>query len=308
MSNKSFNSIKEKSGSAYDSIKKILQNPMTSQVATSFAFYAKSESLKSEFQGGINGQQDAYRHILWAAQTRRRMAEIYPDASPEELDMATKEALSAHEDSGSIRGQSLDSESMDIHNNDIGISVGREAYEKKLDIVQTQDKIGRIVTESDGKGENGGPFWQDESDPDRVPPKNNSKDANDLDGFKKDFEKPLTVGEELRRVYRKTMGLPEENQMPQEMKEYPEPRSGMPEPDDAEIDPQTGKRFGDMGVGEYLTALHRWLKNQKANDNAPHANQNLKEANSGGEVSVKAHSREGGKEQVRGYTRRKPQG
>ncbi len=301
-----YKDVKDRLNKAAPVIDKVARNPISAYTAKSNSGDVLNAASGSGFPGPAGGQQDAFRHILWAAETRKQVGEMMPGQNPDVLDKAAREVLLANEDLAVYESrQNPQDKAMDVHNNDIGIQIGKNAV-NKISSEDLERDIKNIVLGSDGKGINDTPFWYDESDPSRIPPQNDSENMKDQANFTGIPEKPLTVGEELRRAYRKTMGLPEENPKSEEKEHLPPQRTEPPEPDDAEVDPQTGKRFGDMGVAEYLAALHRWLKGRKANDNAPHANQNLKETDSGGEVRVKAHSREGGKEQVRGYTRGRP--
>jgi Ca2+-binding RTX toxin-like protein len=74
------------------------------------------ESLASQLPGRTDGPADAYRHILLAAELTRRFGEEIARA-----------ILGAHEVTGNAGGQTPAAEAMDRANNDLGISLGKDA-------------------------------------------------------------------------------------------------------------------------------------------------------------------------------------
>jgi hypothetical protein len=268
--------LKDKLKHAAHAASTIIMHPQTTEAAGLIGvLYAQPESNKAGFSGHLNGQKDAYRHILWAAQVRRSGGLMDKNTNPDELDQITRDVLKIHEDSGDIRGQDKDSEDMDMYNNDIGIILGRQAFEEEWSADQLKQKVYDAVKNADGTGKNNTPFWYDKTnDPDRIPPKAENS-------------KPPTLREELEKNFK-------------EAKDKPHPNDA-PSPD--EIDPGTGKKFGELGIGQYAGALYRW---KQAKMQSAAANQNATNDN-GGDVQVRAYDRDGGKVHVNSYTRHKPQ-
>jgi hypothetical protein len=78
---------------------------------------AISEMVGSQLPGRERGPADAYRHLLWSAELTRRFGE-----------QRAREILGLHEQAGDLKGnQTRDEEAMDLHNNEIGKSIGRFA-------------------------------------------------------------------------------------------------------------------------------------------------------------------------------------
>src|SRR5262249_41647885 len=77
---------------------------------------AISEMVGSQLPGRERGPADAYRHLLWAAELTRRFGE-----------QRAREILGLHEQAGDLQKQRPDEEAMDLHNNEIGVSIGRFA-------------------------------------------------------------------------------------------------------------------------------------------------------------------------------------
>lgn len=91
---------------------------------------AISEMVGSQLPGRERGPADAYRHILWAAELTRRFGE-----------QRAREILGLHEQAGDLKGnQTQDEGAMDLHNNEIGVSVGRFARNWQ-DVVSAARKV-----------------------------------------------------------------------------------------------------------------------------------------------------------------------
>ena len=176
------------------------------------------------------------------------MAASIPGTDPDSTDQNVRDVLLAHEDSGNGKGQTIDQKEMDVHNNDVGIALGRRAAEEGWSSERLEQEVYDKVNNTDGTGRDGTPFWYDKAgDPERKPP---VKDVN------------ATVGDELRQQWRQA-------------EQYP-PQDGAPHPD--EVDPESGKKFGEMRAGEYAAALYR----KRARESA------------GGSVHVRAYTRNDG--------------
>ena len=80
---------------------------------------AINESVWSGLPGRSDGPADAYRHILLAAELTRTFGETQ-----------ARFMLNLHEWRGNRDGQTPDSEAMDRHNNEIGISIGNKIRNK----------------------------------------------------------------------------------------------------------------------------------------------------------------------------------
>jgi hypothetical protein len=75
---------------------------------------AVSEMVGSQLPGRERGPADAHRHLLWSAELTRRFGE-----------QRAREILGLHEQAGDLQNQAQDDEAMDLHNNEIGVSIGR---------------------------------------------------------------------------------------------------------------------------------------------------------------------------------------
>jgi hypothetical protein len=87
-----------------------IYNTFTGGAATQ----ATNEANKSQLPGRENGPADAYRHILLSAELTRKYGEDYARA-----------LLEGHEWTGNNGGQTGAAESMDRHNNELGIAIGQ---------------------------------------------------------------------------------------------------------------------------------------------------------------------------------------
>ncbi|MFQ6311574.1 XVIPCD domain-containing protein [Lysobacter capsici] len=86
-----------------------------SDLATSgIATDAIKESVNSGLPGRENGPADAYRHLLLSAELTRQFGETYARA-----------ALDFHEWDGNRVGQAVDTNKMDVRNNELGIALGK---------------------------------------------------------------------------------------------------------------------------------------------------------------------------------------
>jgi hypothetical protein len=90
---------------------------------------AAKEAASSGLPGYTNGPGDTYRHILGAAELRRRFG--YG---------AALVILEANELKGDVRGQASDEYRMDRRNNEIGLKIGEEA--------ETVDDVVRMAREA----------------------------------------------------------------------------------------------------------------------------------------------------------------
>jgi hypothetical protein len=281
----------KKASSAASLVRRVTQNPAAAATAVHNLSYGLTKHDASEFTKTLDGQADAYKHVLWAAETRRQVDALAQSKDANMLDQQVREALHANEDLGDIAGNSEASKKMDLYNNEKGIEIGKRAAEQGWSAEETAAAVEDYVRNSDGSGEDGGAFWQDKNDPARKPPELPDAEAQSSSKIEEEQppqkSKPLTAGEELRRQYQAAM----------EQASRPDPNA----PDPNEIDPRTGKKFGDMRAGEYFTALYHKRQREQANDNAVNDNR----ANNGS-VSVRAHDREGGREHVTAYTRNPP--
>lgn len=282
-----------KSGAFLSGFSKAINNPLAAQIGIAIGPGAKDVSAQSDFPKAANGQQDAFRHVLGSAQVRRRFQELKPKDGSDQLDQEARDVLSANEYLGDIAGNSAKSKEMDLFNNDKGIEIGRRAAEQGWTAEETEAAVRDYISKSNGTGQDGGAFWHDKNDPERVPPKSPDAAAQPsssrIEEQPQQKPKPLTAGEELRRQYQEAV----------ERATRPDGST----PDANEIDPVTGKKFGDMRAGEYAAALYRKRVRQQANDNASNDNQSK---SSGGSVSVRAYDREGGRESVSAYIRQPP--
>jgi hypothetical protein len=68
----------------------------------------------SQLPGRTDGPADAYRHLLLSAELTRRFGEAY-----------ARTALDFHEWDGNRLGQSTEANTMDVHNNELGIALGK---------------------------------------------------------------------------------------------------------------------------------------------------------------------------------------
>ena len=96
------------------------------------ASQATNEANRSQLPGRENGPADAYRHITLAAELTRKYGE----------EIARK-LLDGHEWTGNKDGQTKPAETMDRHNNEIGIEIGkklRESGGKWEDVVREARK------------------------------------------------------------------------------------------------------------------------------------------------------------------------
>ncbi|MCL5770151.1 MAG: hypothetical protein M1588_02390, partial [Planctomycetes bacterium] len=99
----------------------------------------------SQLPGRENGPADAYRHILLAAELTRKYGEDY-----------ARKLLDGHEWTGNNDGQTKSAESMDRHNNEIGIEIGnrlRESGGKWEDVVREARK--KIDPDKNGDTDSG---------------------------------------------------------------------------------------------------------------------------------------------------------
>ncbi|MBI5780046.1 MAG: putative Ig domain-containing protein [Rhodocyclales bacterium] len=99
----------------------------------------------SQLPGRENGPADAYRHILLAAELTRKYGEDY-----------ARKLLDGHEWTGNNDGQTKSAESMDRHNNEIGIEIGnrlRESGGKWEDVVREARK--KIDPDKNGETDSG---------------------------------------------------------------------------------------------------------------------------------------------------------
>ena len=103
---------------------------------------AISEMVGSQLPGRERGPADAYRHLLWAAELTRRFGEE-----------RAREILGLHEQAGDLQEQPSDEEAMDVHNNEIGVSLGRFARGWQ-DVVSAARKV------MSGSAPDGSGTWQ----------------------------------------------------------------------------------------------------------------------------------------------------
>ncbi len=110
---------------------------------------AKNESVKSNLPGRENGPADAYRHLLWLAELTR----LYG------TDIA-RLAGQLHE--ATDRGASAAVRAMDLHNNETGIAIGRQARSWD-DVIRASRKV---IEDSpkDGAGGPGTARWLPQGD------------------------------------------------------------------------------------------------------------------------------------------------
>ncbi|TAH37652.1 MAG: hypothetical protein EYC62_01845 [Alphaproteobacteria bacterium] len=278
--------------------------------------FAEREAVDSQLPGRKRGPADAYRHMLGAAEATRIYGELPTSVAGEAGEI--------------ISGNTAEESAMDRHNNKIGIEIGKIARKENWTREQTIKAVRQKIIESknrDGSSRPGGDFatWYPEKDGQGNSnwggnPKYDISD--NVEESKKgvpmpiehmnwpniDFNDPYhnnpygtppgfqpyvtesdaTIEEELRAQFRED----------ESKRNQPDPN--VPAAD--EIDPKTGKKFGDMRTGEYASALFRKRQRDAANGNATNDNA----PNAGGDVRVRAYDREGGKEHVRAYSRSKP--
>jgi len=99
----------------------------------------------TQLPGRENGPADAYRHILLAAELTRKYGEDY-----------ARKLLDGHEWTGNKDGQTKPAESMDRHNNEIGIEIGnrlRESGGRWEDVVREARK--KIDPDKNGETDSG---------------------------------------------------------------------------------------------------------------------------------------------------------
>ncbi|MBM3568538.1 MAG: hypothetical protein FJX46_07250 [Alphaproteobacteria bacterium] len=103
---------------------------------------ARLESQRSDLPGVHNGPADAYRHVLWAAELTRIHGEN-----------AARTVLDANEWKGDkLYSQSPNEKAMDLHNNEIGIKIGREAKTFDEIVVQARERIDAAARGETGDG------------------------------------------------------------------------------------------------------------------------------------------------------------
>jgi hypothetical protein len=311
------NDLRSKAIGLKNMVARVLQHPSASFTTWQNSDAASDKTKHSNFSNAADGQNDAYRHTLWIAESRRQLAELNPKATQDELDTAMREAGIANEDRAQARGyQTPQAKAMDLYNNDKGIEIGRRAAEQGWTVEETEAVVHDYISKSNGTAQDSGAFWYDKNDPERVPPTVMVLDpgiTSQPDVYKNTVEaypevtdavmptqrieqqeppqkpKPLTAGEQLRKQYQEAV------------ERATRPDGNTPDPN--ETDPMTGKKFGEMRAGEYFSALYRKRQREQANDNATNDNRTT---NTGGSVSVRAHDREGGREHVQAYTRNPP--
>lgn len=269
---------------------------------------AINETTRSQLPGRGDGPADAYRHMIFSAYLHKEFGRT----------MAEGILLSKEVQDLGIDGEGIGRSVMDNHNNQLGLKIGDLNSERNI----SDEEINRITMQTFqnavGDGSDGGPKWMgktedwQDSNPTYDP---NPKNPNQVKGRmptehtnwpNPDFDNPYrnnpfavesqkkegrlqpTLNEELRTQFRED----------ESKRNQSDPNA----PTVDEVDPKTGKKFGDMRTGEYASALFRKRQREAANGNATNDNA----PSGGGDVQVRAHDREGGKEHVNAYTRSKP--
>lgn len=98
--------------------------------------YTIGESTASQLPGRDFGPADAYRHVLWAAESHRRFNPRFADSF-----------LEKHDDEEAKAEDPVGTE-MDRHNNEIGKQIGTYAKENDLGHEETRDLVRKVMLES----------------------------------------------------------------------------------------------------------------------------------------------------------------
>ncbi|MBN2722260.1 MAG: hypothetical protein JXQ77_05525 [Campylobacterales bacterium] len=175
---------------------------LTNFLTNGIAQNAIDESVASQLPGRSDGPADAYRHILLSAELARQYGET-----------VARVFLNAHEWQGNIQdGQTVASEIMDIHNNNLGIEIGNRLRQNPdsswEDVVNESRKLFDI-NNSDGSTAR----WLDESQWSNNPDipgttqdmNNNDPRLNwppnwDIGPFNKDYYDPSKLGDHNRTI------------------------------------------------------------------------------------------------------------
>jgi len=119
---------------------------------------AHSESRLSNLPGGRNGPQDAYRHILIAAELTRRLG-----TETAKLGLDALEAYGT-----AMQLQKSEDEAMDRYNNELGYKIGQNAQSWKEVVARARELI-----ERDHLGEPGYAWWESPVKWEDSPPESN---------------------------------------------------------------------------------------------------------------------------------------
>ena len=104
--------------------------------------------------GEGNGPQDAYRHMLLAAELTRVHGEV-----------RARVMLAYHEEvSGRVHGQSPEQRAMDYHNNEIGIGIGRNSRSWQDVVNASRRAIDNALEAGHDTGAPTVPTWRPESE------------------------------------------------------------------------------------------------------------------------------------------------
>ena len=91
------NDLRSKAIGLKNMVARVLQHPSASFTTWQNSDAASDKTKHSNFSNAADGQNDAYRHTLWIAESRRQLAELNPKATQDELDTAMREAGIANE-------------------------------------------------------------------------------------------------------------------------------------------------------------------------------------------------------------------
>ena len=216
---------------------------------------AFEEAARSNLPGLTNGPADAYRHTLGLAEMTRRLGERTARHLGEQYELSD-----VHADPRA--------RAMDLHNNDVGIAIGRKARRWEDIVRMTRAVI--EATPRDGRGGPGTPVWLPQEDW-RDPPGRRTR-WPDID-----WDRADPPGR--RSPYGGNLGDDDGRRM---LAASVAPPTREPEITFLHSDPANGGR-PSLTFGGRLRdpALDRWLAERHARDSVE----------SGGTVHVSAHTR-----------------
>lgn len=123
---------------------------------------ANYEAVSSQIPGRENGPADAYRHIIWIAETTRRNKLFLSNKSDKFTNVVFGHSK---EIAGILKGAKIQEVDMDLHNNEVALKIGMEAESYEEVVINAR----AIIEKSDGSGQKNSAVWLHEKKWDRNP-------------------------------------------------------------------------------------------------------------------------------------------